>query len=220
MDLDTTFSKNAFDKIIDQLERRKIDILVGTQMVTKGLDLAHVSVVGVLNADNLINYPDFRAHERAFQLLLQVSGRPGRMDNRGTVVIQTSNPAHPLVGFLKNHDYEGLYDSQMAERKLFRYPPWYRLIKVIVKHRQPGQAAKAAALMAAELRESKLFTVLGPEAPLAAQVNLWHIREIWLKTSRDKPTNAIREVILASAAKTRETPGNSGVAIQVDVDAM
>src|SRR5680860_968656 len=135
MDLDTTQTKNAFEKIIHNLENQKIDILVGTQMVTKGLDFEHVSVVGILNADNLINFPDFRAHERAYQLISQVSGRAGRKHGNGKVVIQTSQPDHPLIQLIQNQDYILALKAQLEERQLFKYPPYFRLIKIVVKHK-------------------------------------------------------------------------------------
>ncbi len=124
MDMDSTRSKNAVSKIIQNLKSRKTDILVGTQMVTKGLDFDHVRVAGILNADNLINFPDFRAHERAYQLIAQVSGRAGRRHNRGKVVVQTAQPEHPLIGLIARQDYSAAFKALVDERKLFNYPPF------------------------------------------------------------------------------------------------
>lgn len=219
MDMDTTRSKNAFDRIIHQLESGKTDILIGTQMVTKGLDFEKVSVVGILNADNLFSYPDFRAYERAFQLLVQVSGRPGRSSHQGVVVLQTTNPAHPVIEFVKNLDYDGLFKALMPERKLFRYPPWYRLVRVVVKHKDSGRAENAASALAQYLNRGKNLVVLGPESPVVGRVNLWHIREIWLKVPRDLSPASLRETITAAIAATRQITGNSSVNIQTDVDA-
>ncbi len=220
MDLDSTRSRNAFDKIIHQLEARKIDILVGTQMVTKGLDFEHVSVVGILNADNLLNFPDFRAHERAFQLMLQVSGRAGRLNKQGTVVIQTSQPEHPVLRQVINHDYESLFRQLMEERKTFHYPPWYRLIKIAVKHRNPSQLEIAATELGNALKKTGLFLVLGPEYPLVARIQLWHIKEIWLKTSRDKNLAQVRQEIETAVKNTRQLPYLSGAVFNIDVDPM
>jgi len=162
MDLDTTRSKNAFGRIVHNLESRKTDILIGTQMVTKGLDFEHVSVVGILNADNLINFPDFRAHERAYQLISQVSGRAGRKHNRGKVIVQTSQPDHPLIEIIRKQDYQEAFQSQMEERKLFKYPPFYRLIKLVVKHKNPENVNRFANQLATNLRQNSSLIVLGP----------------------------------------------------------
>lgn len=135
MDLDTTRSRNSYEQIISDFEQQKTRILVGTQMVTKGLDFDHVSVVGILNADTMMNYPDFRAHERAYQMMAQVAGRAGRKNHRGTVVLQTSEPNHPLIRQVMDNDYEGMYKTQLSERKQFSYPPFFRLIYIYMKHK-------------------------------------------------------------------------------------
>jgi len=220
MDLDTTRSAHALEKIIRQLEKGRTDILIGTQMVTKGLDFETISVVGILNADNLIGYPDFRAHERAFQLLMQVGGRSGRKDKRGSMVIQTSRPDHPVIGFVKGDDFQGLYNNLMPERKLFGYPPWFRLIKIAVKHLKQEIADQAAGELARELRKTTLFRVMGPQAPLIGRLKSWHIREIWIKVARDHHAGQVRNIILSATEKTRESPGNGGTLIQIDVDPM
>ncbi len=189
-------------------------------MVTKGLDFETISVVGILNADNLIGYPDFRAHERAFQLLMQVGGRSGRKDKRGSMVIQTSRPDHPVIGFVKGDDFQGLYNNLMPERKLFGYPPWFRLIKIAVKHLKQEIADQAAGELARELRKTTLFRVMGPQAPLIGRLKSWHIREIWIKVARDHHAGQVRNIILSATEKTRESPGNGGTLIQIDVDPM
>ena len=135
LDLDTARTRMAYERILEDFEKQKIQILIGTQMISKGLDFANVTVVGILNADGMMNIPDFRAHERAFQLMVQVSGRAGRRDKRGTVVLQTSQPDHPLIQMVKSYDYKAMVNMQLGERQLFRYPPYYRLIELILRSR-------------------------------------------------------------------------------------
>jgi primosomal protein N' (replication factor Y) len=220
MDLDTTQSKTAFEKIIHQLETQKIDILVGTQMVTKGLDIEHVGLVGVLNADNLLNFPDFRAHERAFQLMMQVSGRSGRKKKEGKVVIQTSQPTHQVIEFLKNDDYEGFFRKHIAERKAFLYPPWFRMIKIIAKHKNPAVLDAAAMFLAMALRNMQKFIVLGPEYPLIGRVQQLYTKEIWLKIARNKKPDDIKSAVRDAVETTKRQPGNSSLILHVDVDPM
>ena len=218
MDLDTTHSKNAFDKIIRNLEDKKTDILVGTQMVTKGLDFEHVSVVGILNADNLINFPDFRAHERAYQLISQVSGRAGRKHKQGKVIMQTSQPEHQLLQLTQNQDYMSMLNNQLNERKIFKYPPFYRLIKIIVKHKKSETVDRVALQLAEELRKNRELIVLGPEYPLIGKIKLWYNKEIWLKLDRKKNLNINKLFILSSIEKVKNYPYNSNSIINVDVD--
>ena len=218
MDLDTTRSKNAFSKIIHNLESRKTDILIGTQMVTKGLDFEHVSVVGILNADNLINFPDFRAHERAYQLVSQVSGRAGRKHSRGKVVVQTAQPEHPLIELIRKQDYMTAFDTQMAERKLFKYPPYFRLIKLVVKHKKPESVNRVAAQLANLLKKSKELTVLGPEFPLVGRIQLWYHKEIWLKIHPKLPLGEVKKFIVENIEWVRNQPENSSCVVNIDVD--
>lgn len=220
MDLDTTQSKTAFERLIHRLETRKIDILVGTQMVTKGLDIEHVGLVGVLNADNMLNFPDFRAHERAFQLMMQVSGRSGRKDKDGQVVIQTSQPQHPVIRFLCNDDYDAFFQQQMSERQLFHYPPWNRMIKIVAKHRNRAVLDAAAQFMAIQLRKNLKLKVLGPEYPLISRIQNYYSKEIWLKLARNEQPSAVKELIFEAIAHTKRLPGNSNVIIHADVDPM
>jgi primosomal protein N' (replication factor Y) (superfamily II helicase) len=219
MDADTTTSKTAYEKIIRDLENKKTDILIGTQMVTKGLDFEHVSVVGILNADGLLNFPDFRASERAYQLMAQVSGRAGRLNKQGSVVIQTSHPDHPLFGFLKDQNYDGFFTDMIDERKTFRYPPWFRFIKVSVRHKDEKQTVQSAATLAELFRHDALLTVMGPHSPEISRIKLLYIREIWLKVAREN-TGEMQQTLRLSIEKIKQQPGNSGIMIQVDVDAM
>lgn len=165
LDRDTAQSPRSYERIIDDFARRRTDILVGTQMITKGFDFSGVSLVGVLNADNLLNYPDFRVGERAFQLLTQVAGRAGRDDDAGEVVIQTSQPQHPVIRFVVEDDYEGMVSSQLAERSIFLYPPYGRLIALTLRHSDRDLLWRGAETLAAALRKVFGRRVLGPEAP-------------------------------------------------------
>jgi primosomal protein N' (replication factor Y) len=218
MDLDTTQNKHAFEKIIHNLETKKTDILVGTQMVTKGLDFDHVSVVGILNADNLINFPDFRSHERAYQLISQVSGRAGRKHKRGKVVIQTSQPEHLVIDLVKNQNFNEFLKVQLHERKLFNYPPFYRLIKIMVKHKNIETVARASEMLASELRKNKALIVLGPEFPLISRIQLWYQKEIWLKIDRKHNSDLIKSFIIQSVHETKQSPNNSSCMFNIDVD--
>jgi len=218
MDLDSTQRKHAFEKIIHELETRKTDILIGTQMVTKGLDFDHVSVVGILNADNLINFPDFRAHERTYQLISQVSGRAGRKHQQGKVIVQTTQPDHPLLQLIQQQDYPSVYNFLMEERKLFRYPPFYRLIKIVVKHKNMETVNRVAHLLGKELRTNKEFIVLGPEFPLVSKIQLWHHKEIWLKINRKSNQKKIKQFVLQRIEKIKGLPENSNCTVNIDVD--
>ena len=157
MDMDTTRTRRKYEKIIDDFASGKSRILIGTQIVTKGLDFDHVGLVGVLNADNMLNFPDFRSFERSFQLMLQVAGRAGRKDGRGKVVIQTSNPSHPVIRMLTRNDYHAMYLSQMEERKTFHYPPYYRLVQITLKHKNNEMLEKASHEMAGRLKKRCLL---------------------------------------------------------------
>lgn len=218
MDLDTTHTQNTLNKIIHNLEHQKTDILIGTQMVTKGLDFEHVSLVGILNADNLINFPDFRAHERTFQLILQVSGRAGRRHSRGKVVIQTSQPKHPLIQAIQTQNYIDVFNMLIEERKLFNYPPFFRLIKIVVKHKNIETVNRASAHLANLLKENNNFTLLGPEFPLINKIQLWYNMEIWLKIDRRKKLDELKHFIVQCITKTKKQPDNNTCIINIDVD--
>ena len=181
MDLDSTRSKHAHQDIITSFEEQKIDILVGTQMVTKGLDFDHVSTVCILNADNMLSFPDFRSEERSFQLMAQVSGRSGRKLKRGKVIIQTYNPAHPVIQSVVKHDYAGMFNYQIGERRKFKYPPFYRLILLKVKHRDSDLVNKAASDLAKKLTAVFGVRVLGPEYPPVARIMNQYLKHIIVK---------------------------------------
>lgn len=195
MDLDTTRSRNAYEQIIDEFAQRKSRILIGTQMVTKGLDFDHVSVVGILSADTMMNYPDFRAHERAFQMMAQVAGRAGRKHHKGTVVLQTSNPSHPLIQQVIRHDYEAMYRTQIAERQQFCYPPFFRLIYIYLKHRDEGLLNDLSVRYASLLRNVFGSRVLGPDNPPVARVQSLYIRKIVLKVEVTASMSKVKELL-------------------------
>jgi len=218
MDLDTTQTKNAFEKIVKNLEEGKTNILIGTQMVTKGLDFEHVSVVGILNADNLLNFPDFRAYERAYQLIAQVAGRAGRKHKQGKVVIQTSQPDHPLMELIRTQDYHKMLKEQFEERQLFKYPPFYRLIKVVVKHKNEQKVDQVAKQLADLLKQNQELTILGPESPLIGRIQLWHHKEIWLKINRQLNSDSVKKWLMKAVKLVQYAPSNSNCQINIDVD--
>lgn len=181
MDLDTTRTRTAYERIIADFQAQKTDILIGTQMVSKGLDFEHVSVVGILNADSMLNYPDFRSYERAFQLMAQVAGRAGRKNKQGWVVLQTKSPELPVIHQVLVNDYEGMYREQLEERALFKYPPFYRLIYVYLKHRKEEVLTEAADWVSEALRKGLGERILGPDRPPVARIQTWFIRKIMIK---------------------------------------
>ncbi|MCL5245410.1 primosomal protein N' [Cellulophaga sp. 20_2_10] len=195
MDLDTTRGKHAYEKIITSFEKHELDVLVGTQMLTKGLDFGNVSLVGIMNADNLLNFPDFRAHERSYQLLAQVSGRAGRAKKRGKVLIQTYNPYHQILQQVSANDYEGMYTDQINERREFKYPPLNRIIKITFKHRDYGKVEDASAWFAKSLRVSFADNVLGPEFPSVSRIRNQYLKNIVLKMKKDQPLGKTKAYI-------------------------
>ena len=218
MDLDTTRARKSFEKIIQDYDSGKIDILIGTQMVTKGLDFQNVSVVGILNADNLLNYPDFRAYERSYQLMAQVSGRAGRKYRQGKVIIQTSEPDHHIIQQVIENDYLGMYKGQLAERKHFKYPPYYRLIGLVLKHRDKREVERIANQLAGMLKRSFRSRVLGPEDPVINRIQNWYIKQFWLKIEREISIVSAKNKLQEILDEAKNQPGNSGVQINIDVD--
>jgi len=195
MDLDTTRSKNSYDRIIDEFSQHHTNILVGTQMVTKGLDFDAVSIVGILNADTMINFPDFRSHERAFDMLEQVSGRAGRAHKQGQVVIQTSNPNHDVIKFVQAHDYEGFYQHELADREKFGYPPFTKVINIYLKHREDVVVGELAVRYSNLLRQVFGTRVLGPMAPFVARVQNMYIRQITLKMETAASMSKVKGIL-------------------------
>lgn len=196
MDLDTTRTRQAYERIILNFRQGDTDILIGTQMVSKGLDFEHVSVVGILDADSMMNFPDFRAHERAFQLMAQVAGRAGRKHKQGIVILQTRSKDAPVISQVMHNDYEGLYNDQLAERMLFRYPPYFRLINIYLKHRYSEQLDRMAHEVADRLRRVFGDRVLGPDAPPVARIQSLYIRKIIIKMEVSASLLKVREQLL------------------------
>ena len=220
MDLDTTRSRSAYERIIDDFQQGRTDILVGTQMVSKGLDFDRVSVVGILNADTLLNYPDFRAYERAFQLMAQVAGRAGRRGSRGRVILQTKSIDHPIIAQVIANDFEGMAAGQLAERQLFHYPPYYRLVYVYLKHRREDVVEQMAQDMAARLRALFAKRVLGPDKPPVARIQTLFIRKIVLKVETTAPVARVRSLLLAVQREVGGDPRFKGAMVYYDVDPM
>lgn len=219
MDLDTTRSRSSLQTILNNLEEKKIDILVGTQMVAKGLDFADVTVIGIINADSLLKFPDYRANERSYQMLAQVSGRAGRRGKQGKVVIQTYDPAHRVIKQVIENNYRDLYFTEMEERKSFKYPPFYRIINLDIKHKDPEILYNQSVYLANELRKQFGDRVIGPEAPLISRIRNYYIKSIMLKFEKDgisinKVKVAIRDII----TQFQTTKLSKGSIIQPDVD--
>ncbi len=218
MDLDTTRAKHAFQRIIHDFENRKTDILTGTQMVTKGLDFENVQVVGILSADNMLSFPDFRAHERSFQMMEQVSGRAGRKDKQGTVIIQTWQPEHPIIRDVVQHDYRSMYHRQLEERLRFKYPPYYRLVIIKLKHKKPEVLHAAAAELARDLRRRFGNLVYGPEYPMVPRIKNWYIKQIMLKIRRDNHLTGQKALLKKVLEDFKAHTPHKSVLVQVDVD--
>lgn len=219
LDLDSTRGKHGFDRVLAAFDDHEYDILVGTQMVAKGLDFGKVSLIGIINADPMINYPDFRAYERAFSMFAQVGGRAGRRNAAGKVLIQTYAPHHRVIKQVIENDYEGMFMAEVTERKHYAYPPFYRLINIELKHTDQQASAHAANRLAALLREQFGARVLGPEVPLVGRVRNHYIHSILLKVERKgvsvaKVKDAVKDLLHFFSADKE----NKGIRIQVDVD--
>jgi primosomal protein N' (replication factor Y) (superfamily II helicase) len=219
MDLDTTRARNAYQNMLNDLEEKRLDILVGTQMVAKGLDFSDVTVIGIINADSLLKYPDYRANERSFQMLAQVSGRAGRRGKQGRVVIQTYNPHHRVIDQVIRNDYKELYLTEIEERKSFKYPPFYRIIQMDVKHRDAEKLFHQAEYLANELRKHFGDRVIGPEFPLISRIRNFYIKSIMLKFEKDSVSIAkVKTVIRDVIQQFQTTKLSKGCLIQPDVD--
>ena len=218
MDQDTTRKRSSFMNIIRAFEERRTDILIGTQMISKGLDFENLTVVGILNAESLLNFPDFRAHERAFQLMSQVSGRAGRRQKHGRVIIQTSDPDDRIIRYVLDHDYSGMYNHQTEERKLFNYPPFCRLFKIELRHKNRSKLNDFSARTGEDLRSIFGTRVLGPEYPLISRIQLWYIKNILIKIEKDKYLAKAKLLIREAIERTEKLEGASSLRISVDVD--
>lgn len=218
MDLDTTRNKTAYQDIINAFSRHEVDILIGTQMVSKGLHFDDVSLVAVLNADQLLNQPDFRSYERAYQMLEQVAGRAGRKDRQGEVMIQTFEPDNPVLDYVLHHDYQGLFNSQSAERKMFNYPPFQRLITLILRHRDVHRLETAATTLQARLQQVFGNRAGGVLIPPVARVQNQYIREIRLRIETTANIARAKSLLMEQIHYTLTLPECKGTTILPDVD--
>lgn len=218
MDLDTTQGKNAHSEIITRFEQRKIDILVGTQMVTKGLDFNNVGLVGILNADQLLSYPDFRSFERGFQVITQVSGRAGRSEKRGKVIIQTHTPHHPAIQYSIHHQFDSMFAAQLEERKSFSYPPYVRLIRITLKHSDINVLNDAARFFADNLRRKLGNRVLGPEYPLIGRIKNLYLKDILIKIDSIANVQSVKDFITETHLLMLQNTNWKTVRMLADVD--
>lgn len=218
MDLDTTRSRNAYERIIDDFAAGRTNILIGTQMISKGLDFDRVSVVGILNADTMLNYPDFRAYEHAFMMMAQVSGRAGRKGKRGLVILQTKQPDLPLIHQVVRNDYVSFYNSQVLERREFHYPPFYRLINIYLRHKDNDLVEKAANVLGNRLRQWFGIRLLGPDRPSIAKVKQQNIRKLVLKLENGIDIKKVREYLLLAQSQLLADRRYTSIQMYFDAD--
>lgn len=219
MDVDSMRGKTSFSELFEKLGKKKIDVLIGTQMVVKGLDFADIQLVGILSADSLLNFPDFRVNERAFQLMEQVSGRAGRTDGRGLVMIQAYNVAHPVLQWVREHDVRAFYEHEISYRQQFGYPPFSRFIRMTFKHRDETKAVAAAGSLAQALQQVAGISVQGPVQALIPKVRNLYVQEVWIKCPRDQRLLIyVKAFIKTHCSRLVAERGNSGVLIIPDVD--
>ena len=218
LDLDTTRTKNSYQHILEQFQNKETSILVGTQMVTKGLDFDSVKVVGILNADNMLTFPDFRAYERSFQLMEQVSGRAGRKGEKGKVIIQTYQPQHPVILNVMSHDYVRFYEEQMPIRRQFNYPPYSRLVMIRLKDVDNQRLNKVADELAKIFRQAFKENLLGPEYPVVSRVMNQYIKQMLIKINKDLNPNKVKEFINKTIEDFKHNTEFKSVKIQIDVD--
>lgn len=218
MDMDTARTRTAYERIIGDFDKGNTQILIGTQMISKGLDFGNVGVVGILNADGLMNYPDFRAHERAFQLMLQVSGRTGRRDKQGTVILQTSQPEHPLIRMVIRSAYREMVDWQLSERSIFHYPPYFRLIVLVLRSKNESVLQDLARTYADKLRSQLGNRVLGPVTPPVSYVQTWHIRKIVIKIETAAAIQPMRGFLESVYTEMQHFPTFRQIMLHYDVD--
>ena len=218
LDLDTTRTKNSYQHILEQFQNKETDILVGTQMVTKGLDFDSVKVVGILNADNMLTFPDFRAYERSFQLMEQVSGRAGRKGDKGKVIIQTYQPYHPVILNVISHDYVKFYEEQMPIRRQFNYPPYSRLVMIKLKDVDNIKLNKAADELAKIFRHVFKENLLGPEYPIVSRVKNQYIKQMIIKINKELNSNKVKDYIKNTIEDFKHNNEFKSVKIQIDVD--
>jgi len=218
MDTDTTRKKDTFEDIIYNFEKGNTQILIGTQMISKGLDFGNVSLIGILSADSMMNFPDFRAHERAYQLMAQVAGRAGRRQKRGEVVLQTTHPEYIIVQSVLSNDYQTMYEVEMEERQMFRYPPFYRIIEITLKHKSEKLVEDAAFLLASDLKTVLGDRVLGPDKPVISKIQMQHLRRILLKIETSASLSTLRKILEEKKTTLLNKPSFKYIVLQYDVD--
>ncbi len=219
MDVDTVKGKAAHEDLIRNFEQKRMDILVGTQMVVKGLDFDNVTLVGILDADGLLSFTDFRVNERAFQLMEQVSGRAGRRGERGRVVIQGTQLKHPVIEWVVAHDYKSLFEKEFATRKLFHYPPFTRLVQLFFKHTDKSKALNAASFIANRLSSTFGDYLIGPAEPVINRIRNKYIYEILLKLPRHSEKNSQARVMIQQSLLMLQSEASlKSVHIQINVD--
>ncbi|MGM9714781.1 MAG: primosomal protein N' [Prevotella sp.] len=218
MDLDTTRTRNAYERLIGDFAAGRTHVLVGTQMISKGLDFDHVGVVGILDADSMLNYPDFRAYEHAFMMMAQVSGRAGRKGERGQVILQTRNTEARVIGQVVNNDYTGFFDELMEERRLFHYPPYYRLIYIYLRHRREEVVESASIEMGGRLRQWFGERILGPDKPAVARVKSMSVRKIVVKLENGIDHRQARQYLRLAEKQLMENKRYATLQLYFDVD--
>lgn len=218
MDQDTTRGKYSFEKLIDSFKNREVDILVGTQMLAKGLDFDNVSLVGIMNADNMLYHPDFRAFERSFQIMTQVSGRAGRSDKIGKVIIQTYNPNHNIIQQVTHNNFDEMYKEQLYERKIYHYPPFFRLIRLTLKHRDFDKLKEGSMWLYQVLQQNMKIPVLGPEEPGINRIRNEYIRTIMIKIPSNQPLGSTKKTIQKILNSFEVIPQYRAIKVTVNVD--
>jgi len=218
LDLDIARSKQAYHKIIDEFDEGKTDVLIGTQMIIKGLNFSKVSLTAILNADNMLSFPDFRSWERAFQLLIQVSGRSGRMAGEGMFIIQTFKVNHPVIKTFLSGDYHDFFKHQLEDRRKYLYPPYYRLIRLRLRHKDPKILEQGSSLGAKELRSYLGKHVLGPEYPVISRIRDYYIRHILIKMERDSAMVTVKKKIQESIRQFLKENSKKHILLDIDVD--
>ena len=218
LDTDTARSQKGYEKVIREFAQGRLDVLIGTQMISKGLDFENVSLVGILDADSMLHFPDFRAFERSFQLISQVSGRAGRRKKRGRVIVQTMDPEHPVIQYINNDDYDSLYMEQMEERQLFGYPPFTRMIRISFRHRIPSILDGATDLVGKRLKEIFSSRVFGPQYPTVRKVHNTFIKQIILKIEREASVEKAKELLGTVLDEVLKNEVYRSIRVAVDVD--
>ena len=218
MDGDTTKNKNSHGEILERFQSGEIQVLVGTQMVTKGLDFGNVTLVGIMHADRLLAFPDFRAVERSFQIMVQVAGRAGRGEHKGLVIIQTTQPEHWIYPLVQKHDYATFYEKEIQERYQYAYPPFIRMVQLTLKNKNEFELEETAKFTTQLLRQSFAEGILGPEKPFVSKINLYHIRIITIKIANGKNLAADKSKIKKIIDGLKLHPPHHKTRINIDVD--